>query len=158
MPVTDDQMAVLRAHLEGDFDKHKALFRQLGREELERDFSTLVSAALTLALGNGMSESATEAQVINLVSDIRQRYFKNPDALDPKTAERLILFGLNPDAVDLDDIPPRESVKTQHLLLFPLVHEAGIPASEGGLDAFLEEARALANEWIDANEAENKAE
>lgn len=155
MPVTANQMAAIRAYLEDDFERQKTLFNSLPRKEQENDFPTLVSAAVHLALEKGMSHNVTRAQVINFVAEIRKSYFKDPDALDPVTAERLILFWAGHDDA-LDGISPVKSVQTQFMMLRPLVHEAGIP--ESGLDRFLEDVQALANEWMEANEAEHKAE
>lgn len=145
MPVTESQMAAMRAYLEDDFERHKEIFNDLALILRQNEFPVLVSAAFNTALEKALSPSITEAQISTLVAQIREGYFKDPEALNPAIAEKLIRFWAGDDEA-LDGIDPVESVKTQYLLIRPLVHEAGIPDS--GLDTYLNEVEALANDWL----------
>jgi hypothetical protein len=69
---------------------------------------------------------------------------KVADDVDPAIAERVILAVFSDDS--LDDIDARKSFQTQLLLMVAIV--SGENLDDGGLDAFLAEARKLADEWL----------
>lgn len=144
MPVADEQAATLRAYLAGDFEGHQRLFSQLDRAAISQGYSTLVSAAFCTAVGRRFAEDGSIAAVVNFVADVRARHLKDPDAIDPQVAERLIRAVYTDE--EIADLPRDAKFQTQFILLYPLVTDEQY--GEVVLDEFLSEARKLADDWL----------
>ena len=75
---------------------------------------------------------------------MRSRSPQAADQVDPMIAERLILGVFTDES--LDDVDPRASFEAQLLLMVAIVGDEHL--DDAGLDAFLAEARKLADQWL----------
>lgn len=144
MPVTDQQAAALRAQLAGDLAGHKRLLASLDGAADGRGYSALLTAAFYNAVDSRFSRDSTMDEVTGFVAGVRARSEGARDALNPQTAERVVVSAFTSD--DLDDLDAAELTRTKMMLL------AGIIADEhldgAGLDEFIARARALADELL----------
>lgn len=146
MPVTDDAVAALRAQLKGDQGDHKRLFAQVNAAGNTMGYAALVSAAFTEAADRRFRAHGTTADVIRFVADVRAKSPDLAERIDPKTGERLFLSALMDSP--LDDLDGGTIVGTQLLLLAALT--ADEEPTPDQLEAYLADARTLANEWMTA--------
>jgi hypothetical protein len=145
MPVDNDQLATLRAYLRGDFDAHRRLFRQLDPTHARVAYPALVTAAFCEAVERRFAQDGTAKDVIEFVGEVRSRHLKNPDEIDSRIAERVILSIFADEGVG--DIDAKVKYRTQLILLLPLIDDEQL--DDVGLDKFLGDARRLADQWID---------
>lgn len=96
------------------------------------------------AVDRRFAGKATVADVIEYVGHVRALADSLADRLDLLETERLILFCLGED-VPLAETDARSRFGTQVLLLSPLIGDEDLDDAE--LDAFLAEARAVADDW-----------
>lgn len=143
MPVTDEQVAPLRAQLSGKLEEHQRLLAQLDKSAVNDGYRRLVTAAFCIAADRRFPPGSTDADVIQFVSDARSRTERMTE-IDPRMAERIIRAAISDENVD--DIDPRSSWQTQILLLAAMTADARYDAT--GLDNFLSEARTLADQWM----------
>ena len=146
MPVTDDQVAALRAQLAGDLAEHKRLLAQLDRAKAASGYSALIAAAFFEAADRRFVENgkiADDAEVIQFVGSVRARTEAATEEIDPRIAERLIGVALGKGS--LADVDNETVIRTQLYLLAALVADAQLNASD--LDAFMAEVRSVAEEW-----------
>ncbi|HZB32801.1 MAG TPA: hypothetical protein VE465_21765 [Streptosporangiaceae bacterium] len=142
MPVTADQVATLRAYLKGDFGEYERLVDQLDSGAARTGYSVLLAAAFFKAVDRRFAENGTDADVVEFVGHVRARSERLGDKIDPRIAERLIRAVYTDE--DIDDIDGETVIGTQFLLLAALVVDERL--DEAGLDRFLAEARALADQ------------
>jgi hypothetical protein len=134
MPVTDLQVAALRALLSRDFDENRRLMGVLGDEGLRKGYFPLLTGAFIEAVLQRF-RGTKRSDIIEWVADIRaQRETGGP--LDPNVAERLILWVF--DKATTDDLDFNTEFGHQ-MLLASLVEEQEF--DDAGLDAFLAKAR-----------------
>ena len=143
MPVTDDQVATLRAYLAGEFHLYERLHGQLDPTAAKTGFSALLTAAFFEAVDRRFAQSGTAADVVEFVGAVRARSDELAEELDPRAAERVIRAILIDE--DVADIDAAIKINTQFLLLYPLVEDAHL--DDAGLDDLLAEARKLADDW-----------
>lgn len=143
MPVTEQQVAPLRAQLAADIDEHRRLFAQLSDDEINREYRLLATAAFCVATERRFPAGSVLSDVIEFVGDARSRT-ESMAAVDPRIAERLILAIVSDE--DIDDIDPKTGFETQLLLLAVMTADARYDAA--GLEDFLTEARKLADAWL----------
>ena len=144
MPVTDHQIATLRAMLAADFDEYDRLRGQLDRDADRDGYSALIAAGFFRAANRRFSKDATDAEVIEFVGDVRARSGRVGDRLDPHVAEANIRAALGREAdtdFDSDTI-----VSTQLLLLAAFIADAHLDDTE--LGTFLADVRELADKWM----------
>lgn len=146
MPVTDDAVAALRAQLTGAQGDHKQLFAQVSTEGNTMGYAALVAAAFTEAADRRFRAHGTTADIIRFVADVRAKSPDLAEKIDPKTGEQLFLSALMDSP--LDDLDGGTIVGTQLLLLAALTADEG--PTPDRLDAYLAEARTLADEWMAA--------
>lgn len=147
MPVTDHQVATLRAQLKGDGIEHQRLADQLTPEEANSEYAALVAGAFIEAverrfLRNGKAAEASE--VIEFIADIRQTDDEMSSVIDPQIGEGLIFYLLKkggPVDADKDKVFGHQIV-----LLASLVGREQFTDEQ--LDAFLVEARFLADQLL----------
>ena len=144
MPVTDEQVAPLRAQLARQPEEHQRLFSLLDQSAIRSGYRALVSAAFVTAAQRRFARDVSPSEVINFVGDVRSRSAGAADQVDPKTAERVIMAVFTGQS--LDDIDPRTSWQTQLVLMAAIIGDEQL--DDAGLDAFLAEARKLADEWL----------
>ena len=144
MPVTDDQVAALRALLVDDIDRHKQLFGQLDRAEARKGYPALVTAAFGEAVERRFGQHYQPADIVSFVADVRSRSDRLARELDPDVSERVINAVLgHGSARDLD----KEAVtRAKLVLLGGLVADARL--DDAGLDELLAAARKLADQLM----------
>lgn len=142
MPVTDDQVAVLRAYLADDMDEHRQLYARLDRETARVGYVALVTAAFITALSQRFGPGST-AEVIQFVADLRSRSGALAESIDPSAAEHLIQAVLNDEDTDLGS---QDLGGLMIVLLAGLIADRQLSAGE--LDDFLAGARKLADRWL----------
>lgn len=144
MPVTDDQVATLRALLSDDRDRYRELFSGLDRAEAKKGYTALVTAAFAEAVERRFGTSYRGADIVEFVASVRSRSDQVAAALDPDVAERVIRVVLE-DAL-VDDLSRNAITGAQPLLLIGLIIDAQLDGE--GLDQFLAEARKLADQLM----------
>jgi len=142
MPVTDDQVAVLRALLADDQDLYKALYAQLDRDRDNAGYIAMITAAFAEAAERRFGKNYQLADVIEFVADARARSERAAQELDPLIAERVIEVALGQGSVA--DVSKTTIASTQLLLLAALVADEHF--NDACLDAFLADARKLADQ------------
>jgi hypothetical protein len=139
MPVTDDQVAALRAYLAGDFGTHKQLHRQLDPVAAGTGYTALIAAAFFEAVDRRFTKNGTDADVVKFVASVRTRSERLADELDPHIAERIIRHSLGSGSIaDLDD---ETVIRAQIVLLAGLISDEKLDDAE--LDEFVATAREL---------------
>lgn len=144
MPVTDQQVAALRAQLAGNLAEHKLLLASLDKTADSRGYSALLTAAFYNAVDSRFTRDSTLDEVTEFVADIRARSERIRDALDPRIAERVLISAFTNG--DLDDLPAEELTKTKMFLLAGIISDQHLNAA--GLDEFIAKARANADELL----------
>lgn len=148
MPVTDEQVATLRAQLRGDVNEHRRLLRQLDAEEANVGYPALIAAAFIEATEKRFikdGRAADKSEVIDFVASVRGNDDNAPDAIDPQVAEAMILRLLGRGTMIKTD----EETKLGHqiVLLAALVSRENFTEPE--LDDFLRKARSTADDFLD---------
>ncbi|MFG2091137.1 MULTISPECIES: hypothetical protein [unclassified Spirillospora] len=147
MPVTDEQIATLRAQLKGNITEHRRLLSQLDPEEANVGYSALVTAAFIEAAEQRFikgGEMADKSDVIDFVAQAREGDDEAPEVINPEIAESMILHLLGKGS--MVDADAETKLGHQIVLLATLVGERQFTENE--LDAFLLSARSLANDLI----------
>lgn len=141
VPVTDHQVATLRAFLTRDIDEHRRLREQLDREG-RISWVTLIAAGFVEAVQRRFAHASDDA--MEYVGSVRARSDKLADEVDPLVAERLIRDVL--EVGGPPDLDGRAKFAAQFHLVAALVVDADYDEVE--LDAFLAKARSLADQWL----------
>lgn len=147
MPITDEQVAVLRAQLAGNREEHLRLMEQLDSNEANVYYTALVAAAFIEAAERRFTKDgivANNSDVIAFVAQVRETDEKSASLIDPQIAESMILDLLGRGT--MVDADPDTKFGHQTVLLAALVGEEQFTPSE--LDAFLHKARLLADELL----------
>lgn len=145
MPVTDDEVAVLRAHLAGDQVRYRELYGRLDRSAGTRTtYSLLITAAFMEAVERRFAGKGTAADVISYVADVRSRSDDVAQALDARAAERVIRDVLTDE--DIADIDGKTRGQVYIIVLSALVSDEQL--DDAGLDAFLAAAREKADDYL----------
>ena|SRR5579862_2622049 len=144
MPVTDDQVAALRALLSDDMDRHRQIYAGLDRAETKKGYPALVTAAFIVAVERRFGTTSELADIVAFVADVRSRSDRLASRLDPDISERVIQAVLGDGTVRGLD---KESVTGAKLLLLGgLIADARL--DDAGLDEFLATARKLADQLM----------
>jgi hypothetical protein len=144
MPVTDEQVAPLRAQLSGRTAEHQRLFAQLSEEDVQTGYRALVTAAFMIAVERRFGRQTSPAALVEFVAEMRARSDSLAAKIDPRTGERVLRAVYINDR--LDDLDARTVWQTQLLLLAGLVASARL--DDSALDEMLAEARKLADQLI----------
>lgn len=144
MQVTDGQLAVLRAHLAGDVDEFDRLIDDEASSGV--GWNVLISAALFKA-ARSRFHTPDRPEIMRFTAEMRGRLDPRAEHVDPVAAER-VLMALVDDHPDDEpsDIDDKTMGTVQMTLLTALVDDAQM--DDDALDAFLADARTLADEWI----------
>lgn len=142
MRVPPDVVTSIRALLIGNREEYTRIGETLDRSGRQAR-GALMSAAFFTAADRRFGKTGTPADAVTFVSDLRANYGLAAE-LEPRTAERLLLATYTDE--EIDDIGPR--VRGEHIiiLLAALVRDEQL--SDAELDAFLDEARVLADRWL----------
>jgi hypothetical protein len=139
MPVTDEQVATLRAHLTGEVEEYQRLWGRLDRDAAKTGYMALLAAAFFEAVDRRFAKDGTVADVIEFVGGLRARLGEDADEVDPIVAERLIRDALGDGTIaDLDE---DTIVATKVILLTALISDEQL--DEVGMDEFMAKSRAL---------------
>jgi hypothetical protein len=144
MPVTDEQVAPLRAQLSGSTAEHQRLFAQLSEEDVQTGYRALVTAAFMIAVERRFGRQTSPAAPVEFVAEMRARSDSLAEKIDPRIGERVLRAVYINDR--LDDLDARTGWQTQLLLLAGLVASARL--DDSALDEMLAEARKLADQLI----------
>jgi hypothetical protein len=147
MPVSDDQVYALRAYLSGDFATYDRLRNQLSRMADQSAWGALIGAGFFEAVDRRFARNGTtsdNAAIVGYIADVRARSDKLAEDIDPTVAERLIQDSLGRGSVD--DIDGRTRLGTRFLLLAALIVDEQL--DERGVEAFVAEARKVADRWL----------
>lgn len=144
MPVTDEQVATMRALLADDMDRYRQLFAGLERGEAAKGYSALITAGFSEAALRRFGSDYTQADIITFVGSLRARSERVSEALEPDAAELLLNAALG-DA-STRSLSREVKVNTQITLLVGLIADEHL--DDAGLDAFLADARKLADQIL----------
>jgi hypothetical protein len=140
--VTDEQLAALRAFLTIDTEGTERLARHLMESGDVAGYGELVYAAFVAAVRRRFSPTWTLPKVIRFVAAARADLLQDGIEIDPRTAETLIRRALGDGiATRLEE---EARVRAQIFLLIQLIDDEGL--DDAGLDAFLAQARSLADQ------------
>ncbi|MEU9838583.1 hypothetical protein AB0C69_05095 [Actinomadura sp. NPDC048032] len=147
MPITDEQVAVLRAQLKGNRAEHLRLMEQLDSNEANEYYPALVAAAFIEAAEQYFikdGEVADDSQIIDFVAQMRERSDESSDLINPSLAESMIrdLLGKG----EMIDAEPGVKFGHQIVIVAAIVGERQFTPAE--LEAFLQSARSLAEELL----------
>lgn len=148
MPVTDEQVATLRAQLKGNLAEHRRLLSELDPEEAKVGYSALIAAAFIEAAERRFlrdDRPANESEIIEFVAKARETDDEMPDIINPQLAESMIFHLLGKGQI----IDADENTKLGHqiILLATLVGEEEFTDAE--LETFLHSARSLADDLLE---------
>lgn len=145
MPVTDDEVAALRAFLSGDLDLYHQIRRGLDHSAATRaSDSAPVAAAFFEAVDRRFGDSGTAADVISYVADVRARSGEVAEQVDPQAAERLIRAVMTDETIA--DIDTETKGRVFIVFLGALISDEQL--DDDGLDAFLAQARKTADGFL----------
>lgn len=141
MPVTDEQVAALRAQLADDVDEHRRLLAQLDLNTGGRAYVALIDAAFFEAAERRFDNRSTTADVIEYVADVRARSPRIADTVDARTGEQLIRMVFSESPVE--PLDSKTALTAKQVLLAALIADEHL--DEAGLDKTLADARQLAD-------------
>jgi hypothetical protein len=140
VPVTDEQAAALRAFLAFD-PSYQLLTRELAGSGRMHGFGGLVHAAFVTAVRQRFAPTWTSAQIVRFTARLRTALRIQGIDLDPQATEILIRQALGePVTSDHDD---QTQAQVTMIVLGELISDEQL--DDGSLDAFMAEARALAD-------------
>src|ERR1700691_835331 len=90
MPVTDDEVAALRAHLQGNQALQQELYSGMTTPAARARYSTLLAMAFFEAVNRRFGGRDSAAEVIEYVADVRARVPEAGQKIDPSAAEGLM--------------------------------------------------------------------
>lgn len=144
MAVSDTQIASLRAFLSNDPHEGMRLAGSLVDSDDADGFGELLYAAFVTAVRRRFSAAWTIPAVVTFVAAARAALFQDGTDIDPHAAEILIRRALG-DSV-ITGVEEMASARAQVLVLRRLIADERL--DDCGLDRFLAEARALADQLI----------
>jgi hypothetical protein len=147
LPVTEQQVAALRAQLTGDRDDAVRLIREFSAREDLRGFFTLTSAAFTEAVELRFGRNGTREDAIRLVSDVRSRSDWLSESIAPDTAEAVLTSAFTHG--DIPELDPDDLRGIFSTFLAAMIAEVGLDDTQ--LEDFLTKARALADKILNKN-------
>jgi hypothetical protein len=141
--VSDEHVATLRTFLKGDIEGHNRMYERLDREAAKAGYLPLLVSAFFEAVDRRFAKDSTKTDVVAFVGNVRARS-EALAGIDPQAAERMILAIYTDENVD--DIDDGTKGELYPILLAGLIADEQL--DDAGLDAFLSEARKLADEWL----------
>jgi hypothetical protein len=139
--VTSDQVAALRSYLSGDFADYEERRGQIDRSPDRTGYMALVSAAFCEAVERRFSSQDPAERVLEFVADVRARFDRDGNQIDPRAAERMIRAVLSGPA-QVAGLDQDKAALAAMALLKAFVIEEGLTGAD--LDAFLAESLAQA--------------
>lgn len=143
MPVTDHQMATLRAQLTGRIDEHRRLLSQMDRAAANRYVSLVIAAFFEAAIRRFVRDGSPvdDTEIIKFVASVRHR-LADPGDLDAQVAVTLIKIAIDKLPAEAQKgISIDVSNATRIILLSGMV--GAVNLSPDQLEEFLDAARAM---------------
>lgn len=144
---TSDQLGMLRAMVEGDFDWHERLAHLLHASGSLDDYGEVIAAAFFLAVRRQFPQRYCAENVIRLVAGTRAQFDLTGDLLDPRAAELAVRCALGQHDL-LADVADVTVVQTQMVVTAYLAFEQRL----GDPDLFMNNVQALLDEWATPGE------
>lgn len=139
--ISTEQVTALRALLTKNFDEHHQVIAQIKQTGGLTGYYELVTAAFFEAVDRRFGAQYNLPDIVKYVAEVRTR-LRDPDrGIDPNVAERLIRKALGEGTTG--GIDKGTLLRTESVLLAMLVMDEQF--DDAALDAFLAEARALAD-------------
>lgn len=148
MRVTDEQVATLCAQLRGDISEHRRLLHELDSDEANIGYPALIAAAFIEATERRFmkdGKSAEASEVIDFVAKVRETDDEMPDVISAQIAEGMIFHLLEKGTM----VEADEETKLGHQIVLTAALVADEKFTEDELDAFLRDARSLADELLE---------
>ena len=143
MPVSDLEVAMLRAHIAGDDEEAQRAFgQQVTAPGDMGGLAWLVHAAFVIAARRKFAPTWNKAKVIRYVGQVRALLSERPGLLDPRVAEDELASALGAQAPASHEIG---AVATARLFLLDALI-ASLDLDDEGIDALLGEARMSADQ------------
>lgn len=142
--VTTDQLALLRATVDGDFERAEELSHALRASGGLDEYGTVIGAAFYIAVHRQFPERYCAEDVIRLVAETRAMLDQTGDAIDPRSAELVVRSALGERGL-VSNIPPATVVQIQVAVCSVLADQKKL----GESDAFMHEVQKLLDEWKD---------
>jgi hypothetical protein len=139
---TAEQMEVLRAMVEGDFDRQEELSHRLHETGGLDDYGTVIGAAFFLAVRKQFPRRYSAEDIIRLVADTRSEIDQTGDLIDPRAAELVVRSALGESGL-LANVSDEAVIQTQIAVCSYLAGEDRL----GNPDAFMDEVKKLPEEW-----------
>lgn len=146
MPVTDDEVAALRAYLQGNQALQQELYGRMTTPAARARYTTLLAAAFMEAVNRRFGRRDSAAEVIEYVADVRARVPEAGQKIDPSAAERLMRSILADDA-HAPDIDARMRGRIFIFFLAAMVSDAQYDDDQ--LEALLTVARKAADDRLE---------
>lgn len=141
--ISAEQMTALRTLLTGNLDEHRQVIAEMDQGGGWRGYNELITAAFFEAVDRRFGTRYTLPDIVEYVADVRTR-FRDPNrGIDPNIAERLIRKALGEGTTR--GIDKKTLLHTEGVLLVALIVDEQF--DDDAMDAFLAEARALADRW-----------
>jgi hypothetical protein len=140
--VTADQLALLRATVDGDFERSEELSHALRASGGLDEYGTVIGAAFYIAVHRQFPERYCAEDVIRLVADTRAVLDQTGDVIDPRAAELVVRSALGERGL-VSTIPPATVVQVQVAVCSVLADQKKL----GDPDDFMREVQALIDEW-----------
>jgi hypothetical protein len=153
MVATSGQLEMLRAMVDGDFDRHQRLSNGLKESGRLDGYEEVIGAAFYVAVRMQFPKRYCAEGVIRLVADTRTMFDLTGDVINPLWAERMVRCALGERGL-VADIPDADVVQTQFIVCGYLAVEGRL----GDPDVFMGEVQKLLDEWAADDEADGTAE
>jgi hypothetical protein len=147
MPVTEQQVAAVRAQLTGNREEAVRLIREFTTREDLRGFFTLTSAAFTEAVELRFGQNGTREDAIRLVADVRSRSDWLSGSIAPDAAEAVLVSAFTHS--DVPELDPDDLRGIFSTFLAAMINEVGLDDAQ--LDSFLTQARGMADRILSRN-------
>lgn len=142
---TVEHLAMLRATVEGEFERAEEMSHALRDAGGLRGYPEVISAAFYIAVRRQFPERYSAEDIIRLVADTRAMFDQTGDALDPRAAELVARSALGEQGL-ASHLPGATITQAQVAVVSLLAHEKKL----GEPDAFMSEVKALIDEWADS--------
>jgi hypothetical protein len=141
MPVTNDQVATLRALLSDDLDRYRQLLARLDQADARDGYAVLLAAAFSAAAARRFCRPYAQADIIAFVSAVRARSEHIAESLDPDVAQRMLIAVLG--GASSQGLSGEARASTSQILLAELIADEHL--DHAGLAAVLADARERAD-------------
>jgi hypothetical protein len=144
---TNDQLAMLRAMVEGDFDWHERLAHLLRASGGLDGYGEVIAAALFIAVRRQFPQRYCAEDVIRLVADTRALFDLTGDQVGARAAELVVRCALGQHGL-LNEMPDAAVIQAQMAVTAYLAFEGRL----GDPDVFMSKVQGLLHEWAEPDD------